>query len=257
MRVSSISVLAAAASGRLLLRKSTPAISTPVEEIPSFSPEDMKELLLEFPFKDKFPASDIADRLEQVLKHLKEKATGCPDKETTFNPDKLICDMDENGWDSKCRCKDASKTLTAVKECEVNHCGGAYSTSCLGVQDQKTAWINEFLSGAFIPIFNDCCDTHDRGYCIPGTSKLSVDKTFLQCMKNTCDEHDDHRVKEECSEEEKCNRRGKKCRMEQKCKTKQENKNRWCKLRALISYTAVERGGLKSFNAKQDSMMEC
>jgi len=226
-----------------------------------FSADDEATVLEMFKTDEKLKAAAGGDwrRAKEAWRFLKDKSAGCPDKEATFNSAKLHCDMDGNGWDSKCRCADSSKTLTPVKPCDVNHCGGAYSTSCLGIQDQKSAWVNEFLSEAFMPVFNSCCDTHDEGYCVPGTSKISVDKAFLGCMQNKCDSDHDQKVREECSEQEKCRGWGRRrsCRKERKCKKVNRMKNKWCKLRAKIAYTAVERGGLKAFNAKQDVMMEC
>lgn len=219
--------------------------------------------LLRDEFLSKYGEAGIEDRLDEALRALKDTAKGCPDKDATFNADKLTCDIDSNGWDSVCRCKEEGKTLTATKPCDVNHCGGAYSTSCLGVKDQKTAWINEFLSNAFIPLFNGCCDTHDEGYCVPGGSKLAIDKKFQTCMHSVCDSKDETKVRteEKCKDKKQCSGRGRKrsCSTTRECKTvkKNERANKWCHIRADIAYTAVERGGLKSFNAKMDSMMEC
>ena len=44
------------------------------------------------------------------------------------------------------------------------------SAGCLGVADVQTAWINDFLSSTFIPLFTGCCDTHDIGYCSAGAN---------------------------------------------------------------------------------------
>jgi hypothetical protein len=120
-----------------------------------------------------------------------------------------------------------------VNTCIPNQCGGQMSAGCLGVADVQTAWINDFLSNTFIPLFNGCCDTHDRGYCEAGASKLAIDNAFGQCMHDTCDaKYGDPR----------------------NVQVFKKKMKKWCHTRADIAHSAVVTNGLKPFNAVQNQI---
>jgi len=87
-----------------------------------------------------------------------------------------------SGFDAQLKCRDGSWPVlnTTVmtddgqevkweEACEmgVNQCGGAYDTACYGEKTEKSKAINDFLRKVFIPKFNPCCESHDRGYCYP------------------------------------------------------------------------------------------
>jgi hypothetical protein len=99
----------------------------------------------------------------------------------------LSCTTNEEQAESVCECANGNE-YTEVNSCVPNHYNGQMSTGCLGVADVQTAWINEFLTGIFIPISIPCCDTHDMGSCVAGNIILAVDTAFSQCMRNVCEE---------------------------------------------------------------------
>lgn len=84
------------------------------------------------------------------------------------------------GSDAQLTCPDGSypeisetvdgKPWEEACEAGVNQCGGAYDTECYGEKTAKSAAINNFLRHVFIPYFNPCCESHDRGYCYPAGS---------------------------------------------------------------------------------------